>query len=76
MKKNQTGDLCNLHEEKNQLVANRIKYNNDGLANYFKADLDVKEYTQYKGINSNETFALVAKRNTIRTIMPLMVNKS
>ena len=51
-----------------------IKYKADGTLERYKARLVVKGYTQTYGIDYQETFALVAKMNTIRIILSLATN--
>lgn len=51
-----------------------LKYNSDGTLNKHKAMLVAKGFTQSYGIDYSETFAPVAKLNTIRIIFSLAVN--
>ena len=48
-----------------------IKYKVDGSLERHKARLVVKGYTQTSGVDYQETFALVAKMNTIRILLSL-----
>lgn len=51
-----------------------LKYNSDGTLNRYKARLVAKGFTQSFGIDYVETFAPVAKLNTIRIIFSLAIN--
>ena len=52
-----------------------VKHRVDGSVERFKACLMAKGFTQSYGIDYQETFALVAKLNTIRVLISLAVNK-
>ncbi|KAL6347262.1 hypothetical protein AAG906_013698 [Vitis piasezkii] len=51
-----------------------IKYKADETIQRYKARLVAKEFTQTYGIDYQETFAPVAKMNTIRIILSLATN--
>ncbi|GAA0160001.1 transmembrane signal receptor [Lithospermum erythrorhizon] len=51
-----------------------IKYNENGIVERYKAKLVAKRYTQTYGIDFSETFAPIAKMNTIRILLSLAAN--
>ena len=74
LEKNGTWEMGPLPVGK-KLVGSRwvftIKYHSDGLLARYKARLVTLGYTQSYGIDYNETFAPVAKLNTIRILIAL-----
>jgi Reverse transcriptase (RNA-dependent DNA polymerase) len=51
-----------------------VKQNSKGLVERYKARLVVKGYSQAYDIDYDETFALVAKMSTVRTLISMAVN--
>lgn len=49
----------------------KVKYNIDGTLDKYKAHLVAKGFTQHKGIDYEETFALTAKMSTIRLVLAM-----
>jgi hypothetical protein len=53
----------------------KIKHNVDEFMNKYKARLVTKGYAQIYGINYEETYNLIAKLTTIRTIIIITTTK-
>jgi hypothetical protein len=51
-----------------------IKQNHDRKVEIYKGRLVAKGYSQTYGVDYDETFALVAKMNTIRVLISIVAN--
>lgn len=51
-----------------------VKFKANGMIKRYKARVVAKGYAQPYGVDYQETFALVAKMNTVRILLSLMVH--
>ncbi|KAI5332690.1 hypothetical protein L3X38_022819 [Prunus dulcis] len=77
LQKNNTWDIVNLPKETKPVGckwAFTVKYNADGTVGRYKARLVAKRLTHMYGVDYHDTFALVAKMNTVRVLLSLVIS--
>ncbi|KAI4297629.1 hypothetical protein L6164_037513 [Bauhinia variegata] len=78
IEKNQTWELVSRPHDRNVIGLKwvfRTKFNPDGSINKHKARLVVKGYSQIFGIDYSDTFAPVARHDTIRLLLTIVAQK-
>jgi hypothetical protein len=77
LEKNKTWELVDLPQGKQPIWCKwvfTIKHTPEGKVERYKACLVAKGYTQTYGIDYDETFAPVARMNSVRTLISCVVN--
>jgi hypothetical protein len=75
---NATWELVALLEDKKAIRCKwvyKVKHNGDGSVSRYKARLVPKGYAQTYGIDYEETYSLIAKMTTLRTIIAMVTTK-
>ena len=78
IRKNETWDLVNRPEDRKIIGVKwvfKTKFNADGSINKHKTRLVVKWYSQIFGVDYSDTFAPVAKLDTIRLVRAIIAQK-
>ena len=78
IEKNETWQLVENPKDKETIGVKwiyRMKYHSDGRVQRLKARLVAKGYSQQPGVDFHETFAPVARLDTIRTIIAVVAQK-
>lgn len=77
LEKNSTWEYSQLPEGKRPVGCKwifSVKYNPDGSVNRYKARLVAQRFTQSYGVSYEETFAPVAKLNSVRVLLSIAAN--
>lgn len=78
LQKNHTWDLVSLPPSREAIGCKwgfRVKENSDGSTNKYKARLVAKGFHQQPGFDYTETFSLVVKPVTVRTVLTIAVSR-